>query len=205
VVYPSPFIEARTPVWQPNYALPSFLYCHMLTYPVGGTPYLLPFIPSPESERYAASIAGCALASSGKFVVYGGDTNVGRWQYFFSRRSELAGWHIQTLGSFGDVAAVVFENPDARLRGVATEHDYPSAILLSGVRRDAALQSRAVRHADAWSFPAAWAERIIERFVLGVRKRRNEVKAVMRLALGSEKFAGLTNHLFKQRNVESSP
>jgi hypothetical protein len=126
VVYPSPFIEAKTPVWQPNYPLPGFLYCHMLTYPVGGTPYLLPFTNSPEAERYAAGIAGGALASSGKFVVYGGDSNVGRWQYFFSRRSELAGWHIRKLGSFGDVAAVLFENPDAGLRGVVTEQDFVS-------------------------------------------------------------------------------
>jgi len=126
VVYPSPFIEARTPVWQPNYPLPSFLYCHMLTYPTGGTPYLLPFTTSPEAERYAASIAGGALASADKFVIYGGDTNVGRWQYFFSRRSELAGWHIEKLGGFGDVSAVLFENPDARLRGVVTDQDFVS-------------------------------------------------------------------------------
>jgi hypothetical protein len=126
VVYPSPFIEARSPVWQPNYTLPSFLYCHILTYPVGGTSYLLPFTTSPEAERYAASIAGGALASAGKFVVYGGDTNVGRWQYFFSRRPELAGWRIRKLGSFGDVAAVLFENPDPRLRGIATETDFVS-------------------------------------------------------------------------------
>jgi Domain of Unknown Function (DUF1080)/Dolichyl-phosphate-mannose-protein mannosyltransferase len=126
VVYPSPFIEARTPVWQPNYPLPSFLYSHMLTYPVGGTPYLLPFITSPEAERYAASIAGGALASSGKFVVYGGDTNVRRWQYFFFRRSQLAGWHIEKIGGFGDVSAVLFENPDVRLRGVASEQDFVS-------------------------------------------------------------------------------
>ncbi len=126
VVYPSPFIEARSPVWQPNYMLPSFLYCHILTYPVGGTPYLLPFTVSPEAERYAASIAGGALASSGKFVVYGGDSNVNRWQYFFSRRPELAGWHIRKLGGFGDVGAVLFENPDAGLRGVVTEQNFVS-------------------------------------------------------------------------------
>ena len=124
VVYPSPFIEAKSPVWQPGYALPGFLYCHLLTYPVGGTPYLLPFIPSPEAERYAATIAGGALASSGKFVVYGGDINVNRWQYFFSQRPELAGWHSKKLGGFGDVEAVVFENPDERLRSATAEHNF---------------------------------------------------------------------------------
>jgi hypothetical protein len=112
VLYPSPFIEAQSPVWRPGYPLPSFLYCHLLTYPVGGTPYLLPYATSPEAERYAASIADSALATSQKFVIYGGDGNVHRWQKFFSQQPELALWHVRSLGSFGDVAAVVFENPD---------------------------------------------------------------------------------------------
>jgi len=38
-----------------------------------------------------------------------------------------------------------------------------------------------------------------------MRKWRYHMKPIMRLALGSEKFAGLTNHLFKHRNVKSSP
>ncbi len=63
VLYPSPFIEAQSPVWRPDYPLPGFLYCHLLIYPVGGTPYLLPYTTSIEAERYAASIAGGALAS----------------------------------------------------------------------------------------------------------------------------------------------
>ena len=58
--------------------------------------------------------------------VYGGDTNVRRWQYFFSRRSELAGWHVKKLGGFGDVSAVLFENPDGQLRGVASEQNFVS-------------------------------------------------------------------------------
>ena len=118
VLYPSPFIEAQTPVWQPGYPLPSFLYCHLPTYPVGGTPYLLPYSAStevhqPEAEQYAARIADDVLASSQKFVIYGGDINVHRWERFFSGRPELALRHVRSLGSFGDVAAVVFENPDA--------------------------------------------------------------------------------------------
>jgi hypothetical protein len=117
VLYPSPFIEAQSPVWRPDYPLPGFLYCHLLIYPVGGTPYLLPYRSSteaeqPEAEQYAASIASGVLASSPKFVIYGGDVNVKRWQKFFSARPELAGWQVKTLGSFGDVAPIVFENPD---------------------------------------------------------------------------------------------
>ncbi len=118
VLYPSPFIEAQSPVWRPEYPLPSFLYCHLLIYPVGGTPYLLPFASSteakqPEAEEYAASVASSVLPLSPKFVIYGGDVNVRKWQKFFSERPELWGWHVKKLGSFGDVAAVVFENPDA--------------------------------------------------------------------------------------------
>ena len=52
VLCPSPFIEARPPVWQPSYALPGFLYCHLPVYPFRGKPYLLPFEDSPEAKRY---------------------------------------------------------------------------------------------------------------------------------------------------------
>ena len=116
VVYPSPFIEAKSPVWQPAYSLPGFLYCHLLTYPIGGTPYLLPFTTSPDAEQYAATIAAGALASSGRFVIYGGDRNVERWRNFFSQRPELADWDIKKLRKFGDVEVVVFENSRSRLR-----------------------------------------------------------------------------------------
>ena len=48
VLCPSPFIEARPPVWQPSYALPGFLYCHLPVYPFRGKPYLLPFETRPK-------------------------------------------------------------------------------------------------------------------------------------------------------------
>lgn len=115
VLYPSPFIEAQSPVWRPDYPLPSFLYCHLLTYPTGGKPYLFPFAISldavqPEAEQYAASIAA-TLAASPKFVIYGGDLNVKRWQRFFAARPEFADWRVKKLGPFGDVAVTVFERP----------------------------------------------------------------------------------------------
>ena len=109
VVYPSPFIEAKPPLWRPDYPLPSFLYCHLTTYPAGGTPYLLPFEKSPEAENYASTLAGHALAASGKFYIYGGDVNVRRWQSWFSARQELAGWRSRRLGPFGDVDVALFE------------------------------------------------------------------------------------------------
>jgi hypothetical protein len=109
VVYPSPFIEAKPPVWRPDYPLPSFLYCHLLTYPAGGTPYLLPFEKSPEAEDYAATLAEHALAASEKFYIYGGDINVRKWQLWFSTRQELAGWRSRRLGPFGDVDVAIFE------------------------------------------------------------------------------------------------
>ena len=109
VVYPSPFIEAKPPVWRPDYPLPSFLYCHLSTYPAGGTPYLLPYEKSPEAEDYAATLAGRSLAASRKFYIYGGDANVRKWQSWFGARRELAGWRSRRLGPFGDVDVAVFE------------------------------------------------------------------------------------------------
>jgi len=42
VICPSPFIEARPPVWRPDYAMPGFLYAHLPVYPVAGKTYLFP-------------------------------------------------------------------------------------------------------------------------------------------------------------------
>ena len=52
VLCPSPFIEARPPVWQPDYALPGFLYCHLPVYPFRGrnrTCCLLTIRPKPSA------------------------------------------------------------------------------------------------------------------------------------------------------------
>ena len=148
IVYPSPFIEAKFPVWKPDYALPGFLYCHLLPYAVGGTPYLLPFTTSIEAERYAARIAGDALAASDRFVVYGGEGNVDWWRRFFSQRPELAGWHSRKLGTFGDVEVVVFENPQRQARSYSE---------LPCVGSYAALQTGTGADADTRSLAAAGA------------------------------------------------
>jgi Dolichyl-phosphate-mannose-protein mannosyltransferase len=111
VLCPSPFIEARPPDWQPDYALPGFLYCHLPVYPFRGKPYLLPFDDSPQAERYVTSLAQAAIPSSGRFVIYGGSGAVRYWRNWFSVRPEFADWHRERLGSFGDVVVELFARP----------------------------------------------------------------------------------------------
>ena len=111
VICPSPFIEARTPVWRPDYPLPGFLYSYLPVYPLKGTPYLLPFEPSPEAEQYAATLSRETLPQAGRFFVFGGDRNVRYWTNWFAAQPELLAWKHRALGPFGDVEAVVFERP----------------------------------------------------------------------------------------------
>jgi hypothetical protein len=113
VIYPSPFIEAKPPVWRPDYPLPGFLYCHLLVYPVAGKPYLFPFERSPEADEYASVLSAQTLSSASRFLIYGGDRNVLTWRDWFANRAELMGWQSRRLGPFGDVEVVVFENPAA--------------------------------------------------------------------------------------------
>jgi hypothetical protein len=111
VICPSPFIEARPPAWTPEYRLPGFLYAHLFVYPVNGKPYLLPFNDSAEAESYATSLSDTILTSTARFVIYGGDHNVFFWRDWFAGQTALRGWKNRRLGPFGDVDAVVFENP----------------------------------------------------------------------------------------------
>jgi Dolichyl-phosphate-mannose-protein mannosyltransferase len=110
VLLPSPFIEAKPPVWRPNYPLPGFLYCYLPVYKIFGKPYLLPFERSPEAERYAAEILP-TLSGTSRFLIYGGDKNVFHWRSFFASRMELRGWENRQLHSFGDVDVAIFDNP----------------------------------------------------------------------------------------------
>jgi len=112
VLCPSPFIEARPPVWQPDYALPGFLYCHLPVYPFRGRQYLLPFDESPEAERYVTSLAEGPIPTSGRFLIYGGSLSVRYWRNWFSVRPEFSTWHRENLGSFGDVVVELFERPE---------------------------------------------------------------------------------------------
>lgn len=110
VLCPSPFIEARPPVWQPSYALPGFLYCHLPVYPFRGKPYLLPFESSPEASRYVQSLEAGAIAASGRFLIYGGSGAVRYWRNWFSVQPEFSTWHRERLGPFGDVVVELFES-----------------------------------------------------------------------------------------------
>jgi len=109
VICPSPFIEARPPVWRPDYPIDSFLYSHLLVYPVPGRLYPFPYERSSEAERDAQQLWRATLASAPAFVLFGQAPAVMSWRDWFRSRSETAGWRDRQLGSFGDVAIVFFE------------------------------------------------------------------------------------------------
>jgi hypothetical protein len=106
VIFPSPFVEGKPPVWRPHYPLPGFLYCYLTVYPVTGEPYLLPYEDSPEARQYAET-----LPHGRRFVIYGDNRNVHFWRNWFSARPELQNWHSRLIGPFGDVDVALFEAP----------------------------------------------------------------------------------------------
>jgi hypothetical protein len=109
VICPSPFVEARSPAWTPDYEMPGFLYAPLLVYPVRGNVVLFPFVTSPEAEDYAMALLQGALPAAGRFVIYGANGGVHFWRDWFEKRPELAGWSHRSLGDFKDVDAVLFE------------------------------------------------------------------------------------------------
>jgi hypothetical protein len=111
VLVVSPFIEARPPVWRPDYPLPGFLYCHLDVYPVGGTPYLLPYDDSPAARRYAEDLAKNTLPRAGRFLIYAGARDVRAWRDWYAARPEFARWRSRLLGPFLDVDVALFEAP----------------------------------------------------------------------------------------------
>jgi hypothetical protein len=111
VICPSPFIEAKAPVWRPDYPLNSFLYSQLLVYRLAGKEYPFPFESSPEAEQEARQLTQGALAATGRFAIYGPERSVLVWRDWFRAQPELAAWRNRRLGSFGDVEAVVFEKP----------------------------------------------------------------------------------------------
>jgi len=113
VLCPSPFVEAQPPAWSPAYSISGFLYSHLQAYPVRGRIYPFPCQTSPEAEAYAASLAKGVLPAAGEFVIYGGKGSVLFWRDWFLARPELWGWRSRTLGSFGDVGAVLFEKRES--------------------------------------------------------------------------------------------
>ena len=113
VICPSPFVEARWPVWHPGYPVNSFLYSNLLVYRIHGREIPFPFETSPEAEEYAARLSAESLTRAGRFFLYGGRNTVGFWRSWFRARPELAGWRSRTLDSFGEIAVVAFEAPAA--------------------------------------------------------------------------------------------
>ena len=108
VICPSPFVEARPPVWTPDYRLPGFLYAHLAVYPLAGRLLLFPFDDSPEAEAYAEGLARTTLAGAQRFVIYGGAGQAGFWWKRLAASPELAGWSSRRMGDFGDVTVVLF-------------------------------------------------------------------------------------------------
>jgi hypothetical protein len=109
VICPSPFIEARWPVWRPDYPLPGFLYAHLPVYPLRGVIVLFPFETSPQADDYAARLLAGPLTAAHRFAIYGGAGNTRWWRNWFAARPELAAWQNQ-LTRFGDVYVVVFQD-----------------------------------------------------------------------------------------------
>jgi hypothetical protein len=113
VLCPSPFIEARPPVWRAGYPIESFLYSHLLVYRIPGRLYPFPYERSPEAEAAAQQLWRQTLSSAPAFVLYGIGPAAMRWRDWLRARSETAGWHDRLLGTFGDVYAVRFDPPPA--------------------------------------------------------------------------------------------
>ena len=109
VICPSPFVEARSPAWTPDYQMPGFLYAPLLVYPVRGNVVLFPFAASPEAYDYATALAQGAIPSARRFVIYGANGGAHFWRDWFEKRTELAGWSHRSLGDFKDVDVIVFE------------------------------------------------------------------------------------------------
>jgi hypothetical protein len=108
----SPFIEAKPPVWSPDYPLPGYLYCQLDVYPVNGTPILLPYDhDSLAAKEYAERLSQSTLPAAGKFLIYASAADVHYWRDWFAARPEFAHWRSRTLGPFLDVDVALFEAP----------------------------------------------------------------------------------------------
>jgi hypothetical protein len=116
VICPSPFIEARPPVWGPQYPASGFLYSNLAWYPIGGRVYPFPFESSPEAEASARVLTREILAHVSRFAIYGGDRNVRFWRNWFAARPELQSWQNGIAGKFGDVEIAVFVAPSQMSR-----------------------------------------------------------------------------------------
>jgi len=111
VLVVSPFVEAKPPVWSPDYPLPGYLYSPLDVYPINAKPYLLPYGDSPAGKQYAETLAQGTLPAAGKFLIHGPAADVARWREWFAARPEFAGWRNRQLGPFLDVDVALFSAP----------------------------------------------------------------------------------------------
>ena len=107
VLCPSPFVEAQPPVWTSGYQLPGFLYANLAHYPLRGKALLLPFVESPESDRFMAQLLASRLVPAGKFLLYGEQLQINYVYGWLRQRPELATWHSEAYHS-GSVFVVVY-------------------------------------------------------------------------------------------------
>jgi hypothetical protein len=110
-VCPSPFVEARPPVWRPDYPIDSFLYSNLLICPLSGKLYPFPYEISPDAERDARQLWNDTFSHGPGFAVFEIDRQVMPWREWFRARPETAAWRDRKLGGFGGVSVVVFEAP----------------------------------------------------------------------------------------------
>jgi hypothetical protein len=109
VIVLSPFVEARPPIWSPDYPLPGFLYSHLDYYPLKGRFYLFPFgAAARDGEAYALRLTADTLSKSPRFVIYGANNF---WRNWFAHNPDLEGWRSR-LEMFGDVQLAVFDAPE---------------------------------------------------------------------------------------------
>jgi hypothetical protein len=126
VVAISPFIEARSPIWTPDYHLPGFLYAPLFVYPLRGKIYPFPFSIAPDFEQYGERLVRGTLSKRARFIVYGGGQNAIRWAAWFASRPELAGWSY-TVDSAEAIKTIVFEN-SARAITLHSEQNPPGLL-----------------------------------------------------------------------------
>jgi hypothetical protein len=120
VLCTSPYIEAHSPAWHPDYPLPAFLYAPLVVYPIRGSVYTFPFQSSPEAEQYAAMLTQTTLDPSRRFFIYGSDVSVKFWWKWFQPKLASGEWTSHQLGSFGNVWLVEFDRGAYQASGIHT-------------------------------------------------------------------------------------
>ena len=107
VICPSPFVEAKPPVWNPDYRLPGFLYAHLAEYPLRGRVLPFPFDDSPQADQYAAQLSRATLSRRTVRDLWRRGPG-GLLVEMAGGASQLAGWTSRRVGDFGDVTVVQF-------------------------------------------------------------------------------------------------